>query len=630
MFSPRPRPLASVLPIIVVLLFGLATPALAEDPPGEGGSPEAPPTQPSVHAEMLAAHEAEGLSFAQGAAPETLVAPGGGGGTMSLEGGAGGVAALPNGLTHEIFGYLPYWMLGASDLANLRYDRVSTIAYFSVGAQANGTLGTRTSTGAATTQWAGWNSSAMTGVINNAHARGVRVVLTVTMMAWNGDYTDMRTLLNSAANRTKLATAIAATVKARNADGVNVDFEPVPSDLRSQFTAFVRELKTALGAAGAGSYVSVATMAGAASWSTGYDVVGLTGSGAADALMVMAYDFHYAASARAGGVAPYDSPYIFAARDALRDYLAKVPASKIIWGVPYYGRAWTTESSALNARTCRTKEICPAARVTDTSKPIGWSQAPGYPAAVKNASTYGRQWDATGRVPWYRSFSTTFNTWIQTYYDDATSLKDKYALIKANGLRGAGVWHLLLDGSRTELWDLLTTQFGPLPFTDIRDSKFVTDIVWLAEEGITSGCTATAFCPKGAVTRSQMASFLARFLDLPATSTDFFDDDDGNKHEANINRLAAAGVTYGCGDRRFCPNGVVLRDQMASFLARALKLPATSVDHYDDDEGNRHEDAINRFAEADITRGCGTDRFCPKGVVVREQMAAFLHRASRR
>ena len=66
--------------------------------------------------------------------------------------------------------------------------------------------------------------------------------------------------------------------------------------------------------------------------------------------MVMAYDFHYAGSARAGGVAPMDSDYIFAAADAMRDHLARVPPGKLIWGVPYYGRAWnTTERIALNA-----------------------------------------------------------------------------------------------------------------------------------------------------------------------------------------------------------------------------------------------------------------------------------------
>jgi hypothetical protein len=66
---------------------------------------------------------------------------------------------------------------------------------------------------------------------------------------------------------------------------------------------------------------------------------------------------------------------------------------------------------------------------------------------------------------------------------------------------------------------------------------------------------------------------------------------------------------------------------MASFLSRALELPATSVDFFTDDEGNKHEDNINRIAEAGITHGCTATEFCPNAWTQREQMAAFLHRA---
>lgn len=600
------RPLAAVLAF--VFLLGGVTPTLANDP---AAGADVPPMGPSVHHEMLLEHGDDAPAFSPGATPEALAGPTEVGGTMSLDAGTGGIAALPNGLSHEVLGYLPSWMLG-SDLANLRYDLVSTIAYFGVEARGDGTLATA-STGAQ-----GWASSAMTNVISKAHQRGVRVVLTVTMMAWNYDYTAMEKLLRSSSNRARLAGAIADTVKARNGDGVNVDFEPVPTHLRAEFVTFVRELKAALKAKGAGSYLTVATLAGAASWPTGYDLPGLVASGGADALMVMAYDFNYPGSARAGGVAPYVSPYVFDTKTALAAHLKVVPASKIIWGVPYYGRAWTTTSSSLNSTTCFTAGTCTAA-----------SWAPRYIDAVEAIGTHGRQWDSTGQVPWYRFQSSTYRTWVQGYYDDPSSLKQKYGVIKSNGLRGAGIWHLLMDGSRRDLWDTIYTQFGPLPFTDIADSKFVLDIVWLAQAGITSGCTQTTFCPKGAVTRGQMASFLARFLNLPPTSVDYFDDDNANKHQSNINRLAAAKITFGCGERKFCPDGLVARDQMASFLSRALKLPATSTDYFSDDAGNRHEDAINRLAASRITSGCAAGRYCPSGLVLREQMAAFVHRASR-
>jgi hypothetical protein len=167
-----------------------------------------------------------------------------------------------------------------------------------------------------------------------------------------------------------------------------------------------------------------------------------------------------------------------------------------------------------------------------------------------------------------------------------------------------------------------------VPFTDISTSKFVEDIVWAWENGITVGCSPTLFCPDGLVTRGQMATFLSRALDLPASSTDFFTDDETNKHEANINRIAAAGITVGCGPTTFCPDGLVTRAQMATFLSRGYDLPATSTDYFTDDEGNRHEANINRIRAAGITSGCGPGRFCPDGIVTRGQMTAFLHRAS--
>jgi uncharacterized protein YkwD len=165
------------------------------------------------------------------------------------------------------------------------------------------------------------------------------------------------------------------------------------------------------------------------------------------------------------------------------------------------------------------------------------------------------------------------------------------------------------------------------PFTDIADSKFRSAIIWLAEEGITTGCTATEFCPKSRVLRDQMATFLTRAMSLSPSAKHYFSDTWSNKHADGINRIAQAGVTRGCDTWRYCPSGRVTRAQMASFLSRALNLPPASRDYFWDDNGNKHEDAINRLAAAGITSGCDTGKFCPNGSVTREQMAAFLQRA---
>lgn len=169
-------------------------------------------------------------------------------------------------------------------------------------------------------------------------------------------------------------------------------------------------------------------------------------------------------------------------------------------------------------------------------------------------------------------------------------------------------------------------------FTDIVDSPFRADIEWLAAEGITAGCGDGRFCPDGAVTRGQMASFLVRMFGYRTSpSTDPFRDDNTNKHESSINRVFAAGITVGCATDRFCPDGMVTRGQMATFLARALGLRyGAGSDHFVDDDGSKHEINLDRLFFAGITRGCRdtTNLVCPNGTVTREQMAAFLHRST--
>jgi spore germination protein YaaH len=329
-------------------------------------------------------------------------------------------------------------MLDAADLQWMQYQLVSTIAYFGVAARSDGTLATYS------TGWTGWNSSAMTGVINAAHARGVKVVLTVTMMAYDGG-AQQAALLGSTTNRANLISAIVAAVRNRNADGVNLDFEPVAVAQRDQYTSFVRQLKAALVSAGVGANLTVCTMAGAASWATGYDLAGLVAPGAADALFVMGYDYSWSGSARAGGVAPMESPYILDVNQSVADYLRVVPATKIIWGVPYYGRAWRTQSSALNALTQ------PGASST--------SVAYYYSGNLTLAARHGRLWDAVGSVPWFRYYDSAAASWVQGYYDDATSLAAKWDMVNQRGLAGTGMWALLMDAGHQDLWNLLARKF---------------------------------------------------------------------------------------------------------------------------------------------------------------------------
>jgi hypothetical protein len=123
-----------------------------------------------------------------------------------------------------------------------------------------------------------------------------------------------------------------------------------------------------------------------------------------------------------------------------------------------------------------------------------------------------------------------------------------------------------------------------------------------------------------------MAAFLVRALDLPLTTDSPFGDSDG-VFEDDINRLAAAGITVGCNppaNDRFCPDSPVTREQMATFLARALGLtPLNPPPRPGPPTGNPDGNApvpVDGQAEdtsnPDIVIGDGTPASCTSDAVV--------------
>ncbi|MDH3499860.1 MAG: S-layer homology domain-containing protein [Acidimicrobiia bacterium] len=169
--------------------------------------------------------------------------------------------------------------------------------------------------------------------------------------------------------------------------------------------------------------------------------------------------------------------------------------------------------------------------------------------------------------------------------------------------------------------------FAEGSFVDDDGNTHEQSIEAIVVEAITLGCGDFAYCPTELVTRGQMASFLARAFDLPTATADHFPDDAG-AHEDNINRIAEAGITSGFADGTYRPDGVVSREQVASFLARALGLSPLDGNSFRDVSGI-HAGNIYAVAADEITLGCSADGtlYCPSDPVRRDQMASFLARA---
>ena len=357
-------------------------------------------------------------------------------------------AVDPGGLRREVFGFLPYWELADSS-TRLDWEKISTVAYFGVGADGTGNLQKKGAGGSPTVGWSGWTSSRMTSVINAAHGSGARVVLTVQSFAWTSSgLARQKSLLGSPAYRSRLARQIAQAVRDRGADGVNLDFEPIASGYADEFTSLVRAVRSQLNKVAKGYQLTFDTTG----WIGNYPIKDGTARGAADAVVIMGYDYRTAGSSPVGSVAPIGGP-AYDISDTVAAYLARIPASKVILGVPYYGRAWSTADQALHST-----------NISGTK--YGASVAIPYAIAREFALAYGRKYDPVEGVSWiaYRRENCTtaygcVKPWRQLYFDDVTALKAKYDLVNRAGLRGVGIWALGYDGSRPELYAALKAKF---------------------------------------------------------------------------------------------------------------------------------------------------------------------------
>ena len=118
----------------------------------------------------------------------------------------------------------------------------------------------------------------------------------------------------------------------------------------------------------------------------------------------------------------------------------------------------------------------------------------------------------------------------------------------------------------------------PDAFDDDDGTPHEASINRVAAAGIVSGGTDGRYRPGDPVNRAQMATFLVKAHDhrtgsaLAPLPVDYFLDDSGSPHEGNINRAATHGLTGGSANGAYRPVAPVARDQMASFLARLLDL----------------------------------------------------------
>ena len=175
------------------------------------------------------------------------------------------------------------------------------------------------------------------------------------------------------------------------------------------------------------------------------------------------------------------------------------------------------------------------------------------------------------------------------------------------------------------------------PFGDIdakgRHIYFTDAILWAAQQGITSGTSATTFEPDGVCTRAQVVTFLWRMAGQPEPKSPvnaFADVKEDQYYSKAVAWAAESGITTGTSETTFEPDATVTRAQFVTFLWRYLDRPVSGGYGVFGDVSSGHfaYSAILWAYENGITSGTSATTFEPEGPATRAQVVTFLYRAN--
>jgi len=348
-------------------------------------------------------------------------------------------SAGPRGITPTqgdrffVAGYHPYWTPDA--WLDYPFDALDRLYFFEVEAGRDGSLSDRH----------GW-PGAWLPLIRRAREAGVDIMPTISMH----DVAAFAELFGSPANAARLVEETLTLLQATpGLGGVHLDievFSPVEQNVRDGYTAFVTRLRRRMLEVDPSYILSAFALA--------FDDDDVYAERAlaevTDYLVVQGYDFHSANDASAGPVAALSGWGRLNWGNVVDRFVGfGVPPRKIVMAVPLYGYQWPTETDQPGSATRGS-----AVEVL-LAPPQG--VLPELPRAREQAARHGLRRDPQSGTPYYTFEDQT--GWHQGWFEDAESLRAKYAFVRERGLGGVALFPLAYGD--TPLWDDLREAFTP-------------------------------------------------------------------------------------------------------------------------------------------------------------------------
>ena len=330
----------------------------------------------------------------------------------------------------EVFGWHPYWM--GSSWEQYPFELLSTISYFSY------TVEPKTGLNKNPEHLDDWNNSAL---LDSAKAKNTRVLLTISL---HGE-SNQRIFLDNPLLWNNLYQDVSKLLLARDADGIDINFENIPTSFSTEFADFIKGFDQYLSTefqnnSKEAPFISLTLPASKGRKSFALkrlnDII--------DLFVIMGYNYNGTTAPEA--IAPLQSENDFSLLKTLAYYKERIDFSKTILALPYYGILW---------------DILP-------------DEKEGVKATVDRQLTYSEiqnvflkndqvsadlELDPISMSKIYR-IAFEDNSMKEIHFDDAFTLSKKYDFAMNNNLKGVGMWALGYDNGQKELWNLIEDYFS--------------------------------------------------------------------------------------------------------------------------------------------------------------------------
>jgi PKD repeat protein len=184
-------------------------------------------------------------------------------------------------------------------------------------------------------------------------------------------------------------------------------------------------------------------------WGNVFDVAGMTN---VDFFVIMGYDYYYSGSTTAGPNDPlfeFQSGYNYTLSSSVTYYLYQgLPASKLVLGLPYYGREWSVSSSGTPASATTTG-------VTRLFNEVKDNTSGNYTVANHHSEP--------GSASAYYEF--TSGSLKQCFITEGPEMNQRLDFINKRGLAGMGIWALGYDDGYPDFWDAIHDNLTDCAFT---------------------------------------------------------------------------------------------------------------------------------------------------------------------